>query len=61
MNKIENIDNLRGCFEKLQGRAQESRKREGKKEMFVEVKLELYFLHAPPQHRRDTETNLMTI
>jgi hypothetical protein len=31
MNKIENKDDLRGCFEKLQGRAQESRKREGKK------------------------------
>jgi hypothetical protein len=35
MNKIENKDNLRGCFEKLQGRAQESRKREGKKKCLL--------------------------
>jgi hypothetical protein len=61
MNKIKNKDNLRGCFEKLQDKAQESRKRDGKKEMFVKVKLEFCFLHAPPQHRRDTKTNLMTI
>jgi hypothetical protein len=62
MNKIENKDKLRGWFEKLQCRTQESSKREGKEEeeMFVEAKSELCFLHAAPQHGGDIETNLMT-
>ena len=42
-NKIKNKDKLRGWFEKLQGRAEESWKRNGKK-MFVKAKSELCFL-----------------
>ena len=41
---------------------QESRERKEKKrneKMFIEAKLDLYFLHVSPQHKEDTETNQM--
>jgi hypothetical protein len=57
MNKIENKEKLQGCFEKLYGRAQESRGREGKKKWSLKPnRSSVFYMH----HKGEIEMNLMT-
>jgi len=51
---------LKNCRARRKTRGRERGKKEEKNEMVVEAKLELYFLHTPPLHGGDTETNLKT-